>query len=154
MSNGEVKLRLNDVSGIKEDQEGYVVDTGSPHLVKFVPDLGELDVAGSGRQIRHLERFGPSGINVNFVQRTDDPELIAVRTYERGVEDETLSCGTGVTAAAICAYHLSGTDILSYTIRTAGGLLKVSFSPGPSSQFTGVYLTGPFSHVYEGTCEC
>ena len=95
-----VNLKMKDVPGYKEEDGHFIVDTGSPHYIKFVTDVMDMDVVKEGTDIRYSEAFAKEGINVNFVEEKEDDEII-VRTYERGVEDETFSCGTGVTASAI-----------------------------------------------------
>ena len=154
LPNGEVRLRLKDVEGIRWAEDGCLLDTGSPHFVKFVTRLDEVDVEVEGREIRNQSRFGSEGVNVNFVERSEQPNRISVRTYERGVEAETYSCGTGVTASAICACFHFKSDILSYFVHTPGGNLKVTFRSHHHTLFTDIFLTGPVSHVYEGSCEC
>lgn len=153
LPNGEVRLKLGDVDGLRWMEDGYLLDTGSPHFVKFVTDLEEVDVEREGKVIRNQPRFGKAGVNVNFVMPESSSNRIAVRTYERGVEAETYSCGTGVTAAAICSYYHFKTDIFSYAVSTRGGRMNVSFKAQHHSQFSDVYLTGPASRVYEGSIE-
>jgi diaminopimelate epimerase len=153
LPNGEIRLKLKDVDGIRWVEDGYLLDTGSPHFVKFVAQLRNIDVEQEGREIRNQARFGKKGINVNFVEAEVNSNRISVRTYERGVEAETLSCGTGVTAAAICSYFHFKNDILSYSITTAGGKLNVAFRAQHHSQFSDIHLTGPASHVYDGSIE-
>ncbi|MGN6601949.1 MAG: diaminopimelate epimerase, partial [Ginsengibacter sp.] len=102
--NKEVSLKMNDVTDVDFSMDHYVLDTGSPHYVKFVGDVQDLNVVSDGSKIRNSREFSEKGINVNFVQTLDDDHIF-VRTYERGVEDETLSCGTGVTASALMAAH-------------------------------------------------
>lgn len=150
---GDIRLKLKDVKGFSSLEDGYLLDTGSPHFVKFIHGLDQIDVALEGKEIRHQARFGPGGVNVNFVEMGPEPGQISVRTFERGVEAETYSCGTGVTAAAICAYLFKKTDIISYLIKTRGGKLNVSFKVQEKSLFTDVYLTGPAVKVYEGSIE-
>jgi diaminopimelate epimerase len=101
---GTVSLKMKDVKEIKDYHGDFVLDTGSPHYVKMVNDVMDYDVFHKGKEIRNSNAFSKEGINVNFVEQTNDDE-ITVRTYERGVEDETLSCGTGVAASAIVCYH-------------------------------------------------
>ena len=147
----EVHLKMGDVQGI-EDRDGLTfLDTGSPHVVRFVTDLNNPDVvnvAANGRSIRHDARFAPGGTNVNFAQSLDGNTLLT-RTFERGVEDETYSCGTGVTAVALVAHHqLSMPSPI--TLQTLGGTLRVSFISVGNGQFTDIYLIGPAKRVFTG----
>ncbi len=153
LPNGKVRLKMADVSGIERLKDGYLLNTGSPHFIKFVKNLNEIDVEHEGAEIRHQERFGKGGVNVNFAEPGSGSGQIAVRTFERGVEGETWSCGTGVTAAAISASFHFSTDILSYQVNTRGGQLNVSFKARDHQHFAHIYLTGPASHVYDGTIE-
>lgn len=153
LSTGEIRLKLTDVSGIEKLEDGFLLDTGSPHFVSFVSKLEQMDVEQAGARIRHASRFGKEGVNVNFVERGKAPGEITVRTFERGVEAETWSCGTGVTAAAITTCFASGTDKNSYSIHTRGGKLEVEFKVLGEQHFRDIYLTGPASHVYDGTIE-
>lgn len=153
LPNGEIRLRLKDVNGIRWVEDGYLLDTGSPHFVKFVNQLDHVEVEVEGSEIRNQSRFGKGGVNVNFVQRGGSSNRISVRTFERGVEAETFSCGTGVTAAAICSYYHFKSDIFSYSVKTRGGKLNVSFKAQHHSRFTDIFLTGPASHVYDGSIE-
>ncbi len=145
IENGIVNLQMQDVKDIDTTGDRTIMNTGSPHYVQWVDDVQATDVFNNGRSIRtaHSEK----GINVNFVQKLAD--AIWVRTYERGVEDETLSCGTGVTASAIAA---SGDKTGSFTtaIHTPGGDLTVSFIKDSANSATDVYLKGPAVFVYEG----
>ena len=153
MPNEEIRLRLKDVEGIRWVEDGFLVDTGSPHFVKFVTQLDMINVAEEGKEIRFQQRFGKGGVNVNFVETGAQANQISVRTFERGVEAETLSCGTGVAAAAICAYFHFKSDIFSYHIHTPGGNLNVSFKTQFHNQFMNIQLTGPAAHVYDGSTE-
>jgi diaminopimelate epimerase len=153
LPNAEIRLKLKDVVGLKWVEDGYLLDTGSPHFVKFVPQLDQVDVYGEGKEIRNQSRFGKGGVNVNFVEMGATSNKISVRTFERGVEAETFSCGTGVAAAAICSYFHYKSDILSYSIHTRGGNLNVSFKAQDHSQFTDIYLTGTATRVYQGSIE-
>ena len=147
---GHIKLKLIDVDGIKTFEDGFFLNTGSAHFVKIVESADACDVHGEGKSIRHETRFFPGGTNVNFVQLLPGDNQIMVRTYERGVEKETLSCGTGVTAAAIVSYYKQKPETATYNIDTPGGKLSVSFIPGDALKFTEVYLTGPATHVFDG----
>ena len=153
LSNGEIRLRLVDVSGIDQLADGYLLNTGSPHFVHFVNNIEQIAVETEGAVIRHQERFGAGGVNVNFVGQGRTSHEITVRTFERGVEGETWSCGTGVAAAAITACIKDGADIYSYKITTRGGELNVNFKSQKDQHFTEIYLTGPASHVYDGTID-
>lgn len=151
---GVVKLQMNDVAGTKRFGDDWFIDTGSPHLIKFVTNLAAYPVIIEGREIRYSSAFAPGGTNVNFVELLPDNTLF-VRTYERGVENETLSCGTGVTAAALAA-QLRGYKS-PVTIRTLGGDLAVEFQTGQSGShettFQGIYLIGPAKMVFQGDLE-
>lgn len=147
IEHGNVFLHMIDVEGIKEEQDGYFVNTGSPHLVIFHNDINTLDVKALGSAIRYSEYWeSRGGVNVNFVQLIDSSTL-KVRTYERGVEDETYSCGTGVTAAAIVS-HLIKSAATGLRIQTLGGELKVSLNSG--EKITGIILSGPAEQVFRG----
>ncbi|MBC7922541.1 MAG: diaminopimelate epimerase [Ferruginibacter sp.] len=147
LRDGLVHLKMADVGAVEGDGEVDFLDTGSPHCVVYRNDLRAFDVPGEGRKIRYDERFAPGGTNVNFVERLPDGQLF-VRTYERGVEDETFSCGTGVTAAALSAGRRGGGSPVR--IQTLGGELQVSFRQTGPQQFTDVYLIGPARKVFEG----
>lgn len=144
----QVRLQLNDVLKVMIDNDAYILNTGSPHLVKFVDKLDDIDVVAEGRSLRYSEKYKTEGINVNFVELRDN-ELYA-RTYERGVEDETLSCGTGATAAAIAAsYHYKKAN---FTVRTRGGKLMVTFTR-ENDEFKNVFLYGEAEFVFKGEIE-
>ncbi len=145
----DVSLSMTDVTEIEKEDNFYFLNTGSPHYVEFVSHVAEIDVVAEGRKTRYSERFMPDGTNVNFVEMDDD--RIFVRTYERGVEDETLSCGTGVTASAMVAYFINGKT--SQLVHTTGGEFIVSFEPGESRTFKNVWLRGPAEFVVEGSVE-
>ncbi len=153
LNNGELCLKLVDVGGIDHLGDGYLLNTGSPHFIQFVNSIDQIPVEIEGARIRQQERFGKGGVNVNFVEQGSTSNEIRVRTFERGVEGETWSCGTGVAASAITASFLSGSDNLSYQVSTRGGELKVSFKTKGDGQYKEVYLTGPASHVYDGSID-
>jgi diaminopimelate epimerase len=150
IENDVVSLRMNDVTELKMNEDHVYLDTGSPHHVTMVDDLSEFNVFQNGRQIRN-ERYGTEGANVNFVEKEAD-SVFSVRTYERGVEDETLSCGTGVTAVALAMYGLKETSQNEVTLRTPGGDLKVRFQ-NSGNGFSEIYLIGPAVQVYKGVWE-
>jgi diaminopimelate epimerase len=152
---GLVRLHMQAVSGISGKEGHFILDTGSPHYCTFRTELETLDVFKAGRKIRYSKAFEPDGINVNFIQR--DGEQLFVRTYERGVENETYSCGTGVVAAAICTARQDKndkngkTDKTSFRIRTLGGELSVSFRRTGPDAFDDIVLEGPAICVFNGT---
>lgn len=147
---GIIKLQMIDVEEVKPHANGYFLNTGSPHYVEFVDDLEAMDVPKLGREIRYNEYFGPKGgTNVNFVKILGDSK-IAVRTYERGVEDETWACGTGVTAAAIATASAYQPDNHGFTIQVKGGTLDVAFQKTEDGRSQNVFLTGPAALVFEG----
>ncbi len=131
--------------------EVHFIDTGVPHAVVFVGDLAATDVAGLGAAARHHPHFAPRGTNANFVEVIASGE-IAIRTYERGVEGETLACGTGVVACALI-HHLTNGAPSPVAVRVRGGdILQVGFAPGPEAgDFSEVTLTGPADFVFDGT---
>ncbi len=142
-----VSLQMKNVDQIDTQGDCAILNTGSPHFVVWVPDVNAVDVFTAGRAIRNREEYQPDGINVNFVQVM--PDRLLVRTYERGVEDETLSCGTGVTAAAIAA-STDKTGDFATGIQTPGGNLRVSFTKTHPSVVINVVLTGPAAFVFSG----
>ena len=144
----DIFLKMGNVAGIETRAGLTFLNTGSPHVVRFVDDLESVDVVAEGRVIRYDAAF-PGGTNVNFAQVLDD-HTVYVRTYERGVEDETYSCGTGVTAVALVAHqHLGMPDPVF--IQTIGGNLRVSFNPQADDHFSDIYLIGPAKRVYTGS---
>jgi diaminopimelate epimerase len=152
-----VKLKMKPVEAIdRRLSHTFVLNTGSPHYVQFTDtNLLEMDIVSEAKKIRYNDEFAAEGINVNFISVTGDTS-IAIRTYERGVEDETLSCGTGVTAAAISLCLLkklpSGHYIIS--VKVMGGDLKVSYDYDENSHsFNNIWLQGPATFVFEGTLE-
>jgi diaminopimelate epimerase len=144
-----VYLEMIDVDNINSESEGFFLNTGSPHLVIFKDDISDIDVKGLGASIRYSDFWKErGGVNVNFVQVLD-AENIKVRTYERGVEDETYSCGTGVTACALVSYKEKNTN-KAINIQTLGGRLKVEFIETNKSGFKNIKLVGPAVMVFEG----
>ena len=141
---GLVYLNMQDVERMTRTDDAVFLDTGSPHYVKWVDHLATYDVVGEGRAIRYAEQFAPRGTNVNFVERASDGAL-QVRTYERGVEAETLSCGTGVTAVALS----SGLNS-PVRIGTRGGHMRVAFGRVDGDVFRNVQLIGPAQKVFSG----
>ena len=142
----EVRLKMRDVEDILSVDNGFELFTGSPHFVELTTNVLAVDVKRKGAEIRYSDRFKKEGINVNFVELKKD--RIIVRTYERGVEDETFSCGTGVTASAMVAANQGLTSPIA--IETPGGLLKVEFKRKSENAFQEIYLQGPAEMVFEG----
>lgn len=140
-----VYLQMIDVDYIEQGQDYCYLNTGSPHFIKSVSNIQHLDVFEEGRKIRYSDRFKEKGTNVNFIEKQD--ELLWVRTYERGVEDETYSCGTGVTAAALSVAIDGWASPVA--IRTKGGDLSVSYTKTPEG-FANIFLNGPALKVFEG----
>ncbi|SEJ07115.1 diaminopimelate epimerase [Cyclobacterium xiamenense] len=142
-----VALEMGNVEAIQPAGQDFFVDTGSPHHVRQVDDLDQYDVLGEGRAIRNDLATYPQGTNVNFMKPLSDTE-IQVRTFERGVEDETLSCGTGVTACALV--YGAQRNQQSITITTFGGNLEVGFVKNPAGGFEQIVLSGPAKQVFSG----
>ncbi len=150
-TNGNVALKMKDVDKVRSHNGRYVLNTGSPHYIEMVQNVMGLDVATKGRAIRYSDDYKKEGINVNFVEQTEEPDKIIVRTYERGVEDETYSCGTGVTAAALVNYH--NENGYNYVcVQTKGGMLNVEFDRTENG-FKNIWLIGPAEKVFEGEVE-
>lgn len=162
---GIIRLRMNDVKTLNTHGSDYFIHTGSPHYIRFVEDVHNYPVFEEGKKIRYSDAFKPGGTNVNFVEALDN-NAIFVRTYERGVEDETLACGTGVTAAALAASLKGYSSPVS--IKTRGGDLSVEFKSSPNGLpeatllasagqeglvapiFHAISLIGPAKMVFEG----
>lgn len=149
-----VELQMNDLNTIEcGPADTYILNTGSPHYVQFVNTLSDKDMVAEGRAVRYSERFKAQGINVNLAEVHPDGHL-NIRTYERGVEDETLACGTGVTAAAIAQAVRNGLTGPQYIpVQAAGGALAVRFNAGANGQFTDIWLCGPAQRVFTGQAE-
>jgi diaminopimelate epimerase len=146
-----VRLQMSDVKEFRLIKENYFLNTGSPHYVIFKEDIDSIDVFGEGNRIRWSSEFAPGGTNVNFVQVVD--KGLYIRTFERGVEDETLACGTGVTASAIASVLIGHFDTNSVNVRTRGGNLSVELTVS-GKMVTNIWLTGPATFVFEGSIDC
>ena len=147
-SYGIVSLQMKDVDEVKISDEYVFLNTGSPHHVTLVNDLENYDVKTNGAEIRYSDLYGKAGSNVNFVNQLSDNQF-RLRTYERGVEDETLSCGTGATATAIAMNAIRKTNSNNIYINVEGGKLKVSFEKTDKG-YEKVFLVGPATFVFEG----
>ena len=147
---GLVELGMTEVAEIRRGDGWWFLNTGVPHYVEFVGDLDTADVCGRGRAIRRDTTRFPQGTNVNFVRILRDG-AIAVRTYERGVEAETLACGTGATAAAIVTNFACQPAVLRYDVAVPGGTLSVRFSREAATEhYSDIRLTGPARRVFAG----
>ena len=150
ISDDDVSIKFKDILKIDYDNDCFIIDSGSPHLIKITSDVDKIDVDIEGSKIRNSHNFKSLGINVNFIEYNDN---LKIRTYERGVESETLSCGTGAVASAIAIHHSGLVDENIISLVTKGGDLSVMFE-----EFNGIYrniwLTGPTNLVYIGEFEC
>jgi diaminopimelate epimerase len=151
IENNIVYLQMQDVSNVEVYEGHAFLDTGSPHHVQLVSNLNTFEVKSEGSKIRHGQPYNEAGSNVNFVEPLSD-DSFAVRTYERGVEDETLSCGTGVTAVALAMHKTGKTKSDTVSLKTPGGQLKVTFSSNENS-YNNVWLVGPAIQVFKGELE-
>lgn len=147
-NNETIEISMNNTEFPEQIPEGWFVDTGSPHVLIYVDDVSTTDVQRMGGLLRYSGRWGEGGTNVNFIERSEAG--FRMRTYERGVEAETFSCGTGATAAAIADAMLQGGD--HRMIDTPGGRLTVRFKKRKNG-FRDIWLGGPTQAVYEGTIE-
>ena len=149
--NDIVSLQMLDIHKIESKENGVFLDTGSPHHVQFEDKILNFDIQTLGRKIRN-EVYGKKGSNVNFVKKINN-NTFKLRTYERGVEGETLACGTGATAVAVAMNYLSETNETDLTLQVEGGELQVSFTVLNGS-YTNVFLTGNAIHVFKGEISC
>lgn len=145
--NDIVSLKMNDVESVKIENNNIFLNTGSPHHVEICNQLDTLDIQNVGAKLR-FEKYGTEGANINFVKQIDN-DTFSVRTYERGVESETLSCGTGVTAVAIAMHAIQKTNSGTVILKTPGGDLEVTFEVN-ESQYKNIWLKGPAVQVYKG----
>ena len=153
IKNDLVSLKMTNVEGISEVGDAVFLNTGSPHHVIFSEEVNAIDVRKEGASVRYSPDYkAKGGTNVNFSSPVDKATF-EVRTYERGVEDETLSCGTGVTAVAIAAYYLGKTSATKVHLQTPGGELAVRFTP-KDNMFNDIWLSGPAEQVFKGEIEC
>jgi diaminopimelate epimerase len=151
IENDLIHLKMQDVASVENYTNHVFLDTGSPHHVTLVKDLKSFDVVRTGSSIRRGAPYFEKGTNVNFVEQVDT-DIFSVRTYERGVENETLSCGTGVTAVALAMHHMKKSSE-AVRLLTPGGELKVVFKKTPKG-YEDIYLIGPACMVFKGTYLC
>ncbi|MBI3883588.1 MAG: diaminopimelate epimerase [Sphingobacteriales bacterium] len=147
-SEGKVRLKMQNVNNVAYYGSHAILNTGSPHFIKFTTHIKDISVSEIGKEIRYSKEFEEEGINVNFVEAIDD-DTIYVRTYERGVEDETLSCGTGVTAASLVSAH-NDNGFNRVEVKTPGGKLSVEFDKIDEEHFENIWLCGPAEFVFKG----
>ncbi|WP_066631174.1 diaminopimelate epimerase [Labilibacter marinus] len=150
-NDGIVSLQMTDVKEISNGENYYFLDTGSPHYVSHKSKIDTIDIKKDGSEIRYSDTFKPGGTNVNFVEEIA-PDHIKVRTYERGVEDETYSCGTGVVASAISTF-VRNNECKDFNIDVKGGKLQVWFEGDSKVGFNNIWLTGPATFVFKGSIE-
>jgi diaminopimelate epimerase len=147
-----VSLKMQDVKQVETGEDFFYLNTGSPHYVKLVKDIENVDVFNEGKKIRNSAAYKEEGTNVNFIEKLEDQ--LFVRTYERGVEDETYSCGTGVTAAAlVAAIKGIANGKNNCLIKTLGGNLEVTFEKVLEQNFYNIWLKGPALMVYKGNID-
>lgn len=156
LENGIINLKMNDITKVEKHRKYAILNTGSPHYVEFRKDIDTIDIKKEGAKIRYGHSV--EGINVNFVEKLSDDSFKA-RTYERGVEDETYSCGTGAVAIAIAMHKMDKTTENHITIRTKGGDLQVSFEIkkkllGLKKEYENIWLSGQAVLIYQGDILC
>ena len=151
IENGLVDLQMIDVNKIELHENHAFLNTGSPHHVQLVENIGSYDVFSNGKDIRYGAPYFEEGTNVNFTEKIDDTTF-RVRTYERGVENETLACGTGVTAVAIAMFEQKQTLASKVKLYVEGGELEVSFEK-ENNAFKNVFLKGPAKFVFKGVID-
>jgi len=150
LGDDQIEISIRDVHGMRKTADGVVVNTGVPHLVVFTDDTDSIDVTSEGRKLRYSQTYSPEGVNVNFVRI--DKDTISVRTYERGVENETLACGTGVTASVIAAAMTGKIVTNNAVVKARGGTLSVSYTL-TSDGAKDILLKGPATFVFSGETE-
>ncbi len=146
--NNYIALEMDDVLSIKSLPDGFVLDTGSLHFVRFLSNIENVDISTEGRKIRSDTRFGAEGVNVNFCQMVSDDSLKII-TYERGVENETLSCGTGAVASALAFCYSKPDGNYLIHVQAKGGNLEVAFKKRNNS-YSQIWLKGPATFVFDG----
>ncbi len=150
-NDGIVSLKMSPVKKTETGENFYFMDTGSPHYVSHRQNIDDLDIIEIGRSVRYSDKFKPGGTNVNLVEEISENH-IKVRTYERGVEDETYSCGTGVVASAISTF-IKNNKNANFKIDVKGGKLQVNFEGNEDSGFDNIWLIGPATFVFKGEIE-
>lgn len=146
----KVHIHMRDIEGLEIKNDDFFLNNGSPHHIIFTDNNAQTDVYNEGKTIRESDAYKPGGTNVNFVEIIDE-HSIDVRTFERGVEDETLSCGTGVTASSLAASKKGVSSPVR--VKTKGGHLSVKFDSNDNGKFENIWLSGPAQLVFEGNLE-
>jgi diaminopimelate epimerase len=141
---------MTDVIEIQQNEDSFFINTGAPHHVEFDNDLFRMDVYAKGKEIRYSEKYRKEGTNVDFVQIINNG--LKIRTYERGVENETLACGTGAVASAVAYCQKFNLSVSTIKVKVLGGELEVSFNK-KNNKFTDVFLSGPAKFVFMGEIE-
>lgn len=149
-NNEEIGIDIKDVNKVEKRFNDFILDSGSPHFIKYTQDISTKNTLEIGRAIRYSKEFNDSGININLVCK-DAKDVIRISTYERGVENETLSCGTGATACALVQGILEEMNEGKVHVITKGGALKVHFTRINDSAFENIWLFGPATFVFEGS---
>lgn len=144
----EICLQMIDVKSVTKSVNGHFVNTGSPHHIVFAENIADIQLVQEARKIRYSQPYDEEGVNVNFVEIEND-NTISMRTYERGVEDETLSCGTGVTAAVLAAVNQGLTNANRVEVKTKGGVLHLNFKSSGHG-YSDIWLQGPADFVFQG----
>lgn len=148
----EIQLQMKNTATVQQNELGYFIDTGSPHHVEFVENLADFDVYTKGKELRNHAIYSPlKGVNVNFAEIKEGKAYL--RTYERGVEDETLSCGTGATAVALVSYLVNKVATCPVQLVTQGGNLNVKFTKTETG-YQDVWLSGAATMVFKGVITC
>lgn len=150
LTEGIVRLEMLPVQGIRKLDKDYLLHTGSPHFIRFAAETDDYDIVEFGRRIRYSEPFREEGVNVNLLVAGEHG--LSVRTYERGVEDETLSCGTGVTACALAYLDRENLETGPVLVETLGGMLKVE-ATRTEDGFRDIWLSGPAQFVFDGSID-
>lgn len=151
IENDIVHLQMIDVAEVASHETYYFLDTGSPHHIEMVEDVSAIDVKDKGSKIRYGAPYFDEGSNVNFVEQIST-NSIKIRTYERGVENETLSCGTGATAAAIASFEAGITNTNTIEVEVEGGMLTIAFTKHDNG-YSNIFLIGSAKAVFSGTID-
>ncbi len=152
LKDGNIRLQMQNVGEIIDNEHQLFLNTGSPHHIEFISNVDSIDVNLEGAKIRNSQLYGKEGSNVNFVECNS--KAIKMRTYERGVEAETLACGTGVTAAALAANYKGLISSTSIPVQAKGGELKVEFKKDDVNLYYDIWLSGPATLVFQGKITC